>query len=177
MDFFADLTVKKRNKTYFTTKTQFSMWKTILFLSQSLNIFFISVLVSLMTNVKNPVKVVEVKLTVKGLFKWQSVYKAVERHTSPSWYWVCDSEGLSWPLKFSLWNSCVMADRDFPFVSGRNRPMKSAEDRQTAPKGTKQYSLNPLCKEKKDLFIFNRTVLHWTFDASFRWWALHSKPF
>lgn len=80
----------------------------------------------------------------------QSVYKAVERHTSPNWYWVvvCDKHFSSWPLKLSLWNSLVMADRDFPFVSGRKRPTNSADSRQTAPKGTKQNSLNSLCKRK-----------------------------
>lgn len=80
----------------------------------------------------------------------KSIYKAVERHTSPSWYWawVCDSQFLSWPLKLSLWNSLVMADRDFPLVSGRNRPTYRADNRQTAPKGTKQYSLNSLCGRK-----------------------------
>lgn len=74
------------------------------------------------------------------------VYKAVEWHTSPSWY--CDCKLLSWPLKLSLWNSSVMTDRDFPLVSGRNRPMYSADNRQTAPKGTKQNWLKPLCKGK-----------------------------
>lgn len=85
------------------------------------------------------------------VFQWKkSVYKAVERHTSPSWYWawVCDANVLSWPLKLSLWNSLVMADRDLPWVSGRNIPTYSADNRQTAPKGTKQYSLNSLCKRK-----------------------------
>lgn len=79
------------------------------------------------------------------------IYKAVERHTSPSWYWacVCNAPFASWPLKLSLWNSLVMADRDFPLVSGRNMPTYSADNRQTAPKGTKQYSFNPLCGKKK----------------------------
>lgn len=78
------------------------------------------------------------------------VYKAVERHTSPSWYWglVWASKWFSWPLKLSLWNSCMMTDRDFPLVSGRKRPTYSADNRQIAAKGTKQYSRSPLCEGK-----------------------------
>ncbi len=74
----------------------------------------------------------------------------MEWQTSPSWYWAwtCDSQFLSWPLKLSWWNSLVMTDRDFPLVSGRNRPTYRADNRQTAPKGTKQYSLNSLCQRK-----------------------------
>lgn len=81
-----------------------------------------------------------------------SVYRAVERHTSPSWYWALagGSKWWSWPLKLSLWNSCVMTDRDFPLVSGRKRPTYRAESRQTAPKGTKQYSRSPLCKGRNN---------------------------
>lgn len=80
----------------------------------------------------------------------KSVYKAVERHTSPSWYWglVWASKWFSWPLKLSLWNSRMMTDRDFPLVSGRKRPTYSADNRQIAAKGTKQYSRSPLCEGK-----------------------------
>lgn len=85
----------------------------------------------------------------------KSVYKAVERHTSPSWYWAWDSHFLSWLLKLSLWNSLVMADRDFPLVSGRNRPTYRADNRQTAPKGTKQNSLNSLCKRKHNIKLLD----------------------
>ncbi len=95
----------------------------------------------------------------------KSVYKAVERHTSPSWYWawVCDAHCSSWPLKLSLWNSLVMADRDFPLVSGRNRPTYSADNKQTAPKGTKQNSLNSLCKRKgkRKLSDWRKTRCKW----------------
>lgn len=79
----------------------------------------------------------------------ESFYKAVEAHTSPSWYCAWDSaaQSLSCPLKFSLWNSLVMAANDLPLVSGRNRPTYSADTRQTAPKGTKQYALNSLWKK------------------------------
>ena len=41
-----------------------------------------------------------------------------------------------------------MADRDLPWVSGRKKPTYSADSRQTAPKGTKQYSFNPFWKRK-----------------------------
>lgn len=42
-----------------------------------------------------------------------------------------------------------MADRDFPLVSGRKRPTYRADNRQTAPKGTKQNSLNSLWKREQ----------------------------
>lgn len=42
-----------------------------------------------------------------------------------------------------------MADRDFPLVSGRNRPTYRADNRQTVPKGTKQNSLNSLWKREQ----------------------------
>lgn len=81
----------------------------------------------------------------------ESVYKAVERLTSPSWYRGLsgDTHFSSWPLKLSLLNSLVMADNDFPLVSGRKKPTNNADSRQTAPKGTKQYSLTSLCRGKE----------------------------
>ena len=59
-----------------------------------------------------------------GVTGENKVYKDVEWHTSPSWYWasVWGGQFCSRPLKLSLLNSLVMADRDLPFVSGRNRP-------------------------------------------------------